>query len=44
MRFQTPDGENIVQELFVALFASSSRGGRRDNLRAWLFSVAHNMA
>lgn len=37
------DGEEIVQETFLALFEHLGRGGSRVNLRAWLFRVAHNL-
>lgn len=38
------DGEEILQEVFLALFQHLSRGKRGDNLRGWLFRVAHNLA
>jgi len=37
------DGEEIVQEAFLALFEHLGRGGSRENLRGWLFRVAHNL-
>src|SRR5271154_3500416 len=37
------DGEEVVQEAFLALFQHLSRGGSRVNLRGWLFRVAHNL-
>ena len=37
------DGEEIVQEVFLALFQHLQRGGGRDNLRGWVFRVAHNL-
>jgi len=40
----TPDGEEIVQEVFLALFQHLQRGKPRHNLRAWVFQVAHNLA
>ncbi len=39
-----PDGEEIVQEVFLALFQHLRRGKPRHNLRAWVFQVAHNLA
>jgi RNA polymerase sigma-70 factor, ECF subfamily len=39
-----PDAEEIIQETFLALFQHLRRGGSRDNLRGWLFRVAHNLA
>ncbi len=38
------DGEDIVQEVFLALFRHLQQGRSRDNLRAWTFRVAHNQA
>ncbi|HEX3744273.1 MAG TPA: sigma-70 family RNA polymerase sigma factor [Bryobacteraceae bacterium] len=37
------DGEEIVQEVFLALFQHLRRGGGRANLRGWIFRVAHNL-
>jgi RNA polymerase sigma-70 factor, ECF subfamily len=37
------DGEEIVQEVFLALFQHLRNGGARTNLRGWLFRVAHNL-
>lgn len=38
------DAEEIVQEVFLALFSHLQRDKARINLRAWLFRVAHNLA
>ncbi len=38
------DGEDIVQEVFLALFRHLQQGRSRNNLRAWTFRVAHNQA
>jgi RNA polymerase sigma-70 factor (ECF subfamily) len=38
------DGEDIVQEVFLALFRHLQLGRSRRNLRAWTFRVAHNQA
>jgi RNA polymerase sigma-70 factor (ECF subfamily) len=38
------DGEEIVQEVFLALFCHLRRGRSRRNLRGWIFRVAHNLA
>jgi RNA polymerase sigma-70 factor, ECF subfamily len=38
------DGEEIVQEVFLALFQHLQRGKSRENLRGWVFRVAHNLA
>lgn len=38
------DGEEVIQEVFLALFRHLRAGKPRDNLRAWLFQVGHNQA
>jgi len=38
------DGEEIVQEVFLALFRHLRQGKSRSNLRGWIFRVAHNLA
>ena len=38
------DGEEIVQEVFLALFQHLRRDRSRENLRGWVFRVAHNLA
>lgn len=38
------EAEELVQDVFVALFRHLRNGGARTNLRGWLFRVAHNMA
>lgn len=38
------DGEEVAQEVFLALFRHLSMGKSRVNLRGWIFSVAHNLA
>jgi len=38
------DGEEITQEVFLALFRHLRLGKSRHNMRGWLFSVAHNLA
>jgi RNA polymerase sigma-70 factor (ECF subfamily) len=37
------DGEEVVQEVFLALFQHLRRGGGQANLRGWVFRVAHNL-
>jgi RNA polymerase sigma-70 factor, ECF subfamily len=37
------DGEEIIQEVFLALFQHLQRKGPRTNLRGWVFRVAHNL-
>ncbi|MGA2113624.1 MAG: sigma-70 family RNA polymerase sigma factor [Bryobacteraceae bacterium] len=38
-----PDGEEVIQEVFLSLFQHLRGGGSRQNLRGWLFRVAHNL-
>jgi RNA polymerase sigma-70 factor (ECF subfamily) len=38
------DGEEIIQEVFMALFRHLQMGKSRRNLRGWVFRVAHNLA
>lgn len=38
------DAEEIIQEVFLALFRHLGLGRSRKNLRAWLFRVTHNLA
>lgn len=40
----TPDAEEVVQEVFLALFRHLRLDRSRKNLRSWLFRVAHNLA
>ncbi len=37
------DGEEIIQEVFMALFRHLQMGKSRRNLRGWVFRVAHNL-
>jgi RNA polymerase sigma-70 factor, ECF subfamily len=37
------DGEEVLQEVFLALFQHLRHEKPRTNLRAWLFRVAHNL-
>jgi RNA polymerase sigma-70 factor (ECF subfamily) len=37
-------GEEVVQEVFLALFRHLRLGKPKDNLRGWIFRVAHNLA
>jgi RNA polymerase sigma-70 factor (ECF subfamily) len=39
-----PDSEEVIQEVFLSLFQHLQRGKSRENLRGWLFRVAHNLA
>src|SRR5215467_13598148 len=38
------DADEAIQETFLALFEHLRKGKPRDNLRGWLFRVAHNLA
>jgi RNA polymerase sigma-70 factor, ECF subfamily len=38
------EGEEIVQEAFLALFLHLRRGKPHHNLRGWIFQVVHNLA
>jgi RNA polymerase sigma-70 factor (ECF subfamily) len=38
------DGEEIIQEVFLALFRHLQLERPRKNLRGWIFRVAHNLA
>jgi RNA polymerase sigma-70 factor (ECF subfamily) len=38
------DGEEVIQEVFLALFRHLQSGKPRSNLRGWIFRVAHNLA
>ena len=39
-----PDGEEIVQDVFLLLYQHLQLEKSRENLRGWLFRVAHNLA
>jgi RNA polymerase sigma-70 factor (ECF subfamily) len=39
-----PDCEEVLQEVFLSLFQHLDRGKSSDNIRGWLFRVAHNLA
>ena len=41
---QQQDREEVVQEVFLALYSHLQNNKARTNLRAWLFRVAHNLA
>ncbi|MDX1506408.1 MAG: sigma-70 family RNA polymerase sigma factor, partial [Spongiibacter sp.] len=36
------EAEDLTQEVFIKLYRHLERGGRRDNLSAWLYRVATN--
>jgi RNA polymerase sigma-70 factor, ECF subfamily len=37
------DCEEVIQEVFLALYQHLQRGRSRQNLRGWIFRVAHNL-
>jgi RNA polymerase sigma-70 factor (ECF subfamily) len=37
------DSEEVVQEVFLSLFQHLERDKSRENIRGWLFRVAHNL-
>ena len=39
-----PDGEEVLQEVFLRYFNICDSGKSRENIRGWLFRVAHNLA
>lgn len=38
------DGEEVIQDIFLSLFQHLKRGRSPENVRAWLFRAAHNLA
>ena len=44
LRVPVQDAEEIVQEVFLALFQHLSRDKSRANIQGWIFKVAHNLA
>lgn len=41
---ELPDGEEVLQDVFLSLYRHLDRGKSVDNVRGWLFRVAHNLA
>jgi RNA polymerase sigma-70 factor, ECF subfamily len=37
------DADDIIQETFLRLYRHLNAGGREDNMRSWVFRVAHNI-
>lgn len=37
-----PEADEVIQETFLRLYQHLHAGGREDNLRGWVFRVAHN--
>ncbi len=44
MGLQLDDAEEVVQEVFLALFRHLRVGKPRTNLKAWVFRVGHNLS
>ena len=42
-RLPLPDCDEIIQEVFLALFLHLRKGKSRENIRGWVFRVAHNL-
>ena len=38
------DVEEVIQETFLRLYRHIRNGGNEDNLRAWIYQVAHNLS
>jgi RNA polymerase sigma-70 factor (ECF subfamily) len=38
------EAQDVVQDAFLSLHRHLSAGGRQDNIRSWIFRVAHNAA
>lgn len=43
-RISVPDAEEVLQEVFLALFRHLREGKSRANIQGWIFRVAHNSA
>lgn len=43
-RLSVHDAEEVIQEVFLALFQHLRQGKPRSNIKAWMFRVAHNLA
>jgi RNA polymerase sigma-70 factor (ECF subfamily) len=41
---EIPDGEEVLQDVFLSLFRHVDGGKPIQNVRGWLFRVAHNLA
>ena len=44
LSMSSTDADEIVQETFLRLYRHLHAGGREDNLRGWVFRVAHNIS
>jgi RNA polymerase sigma-70 factor, ECF subfamily len=44
MRIVPDEAEEVIQESFLRLYKHLHAGGREDNLRGWVYRVAHNLS
>lgn len=44
LRVCPAEADDIIQETFLRLYRHLHAGGREDNLRGWVFRVAHNIS
>jgi RNA polymerase sigma-70 factor, ECF subfamily len=44
LRVGPAEADDIIQETFLRLYRHLHAGGREDNLRGWVFRVAHNIS
>ncbi len=44
MRIAPDEAEEVIQESFLRLYKHLHAGGREDNLRGWVYRVAHNLS
>lgn len=44
MRVTPEEAEEIIQESFLRLYKHLHGGGQEDNLRGWIYRVAHNLS
>jgi RNA polymerase sigma-70 factor, ECF subfamily len=44
MRIAPEEAEEVIQESFLRLYKHLHAGGREDNLRGWVYRVAHNIS
>lgn len=44
MRVMSEEAEEVIQESFLRLYKHLHAGGREDNLRGWIYRVAHNLS
>src|SRR5271156_1419397 len=42
--FSADEAQDVVQDAFVSLHRHLAAGGSQENIRSWLFRVAHNRA